>query len=567
MKPGILAASAFFIAAGMGWKWPSPTADAETSAAGPPSKSSDREVRDARRYGPPDAIRQRMERIRRAEGPERMRQTIDLVNSLPVGELGRWLDRAWFAAGDGYEGKVFELLAKERWKREDPEGYAAWGLKSGKGGRDLLAEWARTDPGRMEDFFRKHPEPSTELKFWGLASGADPASAMDRLLELAKQGSLDINRGYWPVEGMLRVIAKGDLSLLEQHVRDLPVEWRGQAERAMSAIRLEADFDGEVARLMELPDGWTKLTTGLRQIENRGSALLDLVAGFPESWKASLAESPGGVVNDPRWLDADLEAMGFTREQAGAILTEAMRMAVFSQPEKVLGGLHEADLTDGQRTQVLASLFHPNADPHNLRTMLDQLGTPELRQQAESMMQPEPPSTMADPAPEVQGTWMERAGTQGSAIRSELLAQAADWNDATAAAMVDEFKRLPEVQRQVAANVILEGQGYVPHAGVNPAVRGEAIRFLIGRLEKVAEGSRAVAEARRAELAAAHAATWVTEDPRAAGEWVLSLPAGQSREAAVKYLAETWNRYDPDASATWVSGLPPGDRAAAGNSR
>lgn len=561
MKPGILAASAFFLAAGISWKWPSPAAEAETPAAGLPSKTREREVRDARRYGPPDAVRQRMERIRRAAGPERMRETIALVNSLPVGELGRWLDRGWFAAGDGYEGKVFELLAKERWKREDPEGYAAWGLKSGKGGRDLLAEWARTDPGRMADFFRKHPAPATELQFWGLATGVDSASAMNRLLELAKLGALDPNRDHWPVDAMLRRIGAGDAALLERHLRELPVLWQRKAESAMSVVRLQADFGGEVTRLIEQPDGWTKLTEGLRQIENSSAAVLELLADFPASWKASLAESPGGVVNDPRWLDADLEAMGFTREQAGAIRTEAMRMAVFSQPEKVLGGLHAADLTDGQRTQVLASLFHPGADPKGLETMLDQLGTPELRQQAEGMMQP-PPAPPTAESPEPEGDWMEIAGTQGSAALGGLMFRAADWSDAEAAAMVDGFKRLPEEQQRVAANVILEGQGFLPHAGGSPSVRGEAIRFLIGDLEKVDEAGRAGAEARQAELAAAHAATWVSEDPRAAGAWVQSLPAGRSREAAVKYLVETWNRYDPDASARWVSGLPAEDRAA-----
>jgi hypothetical protein len=157
---------------------------------------------------------------------------------------------------------------------------------------------------------------------------------------------------------------------------------------------------------------------------------------------------------------------------------------------------------------------------------------------------------------------MKIAGTQGSAALGGLMFRAADWSEAEAAAMVDDFKRLPEEQQRVAANVILEGQGFVPHAGVNPTVRGEAIRFLIGDLEKVDEAGRGGAEARQAELAAAHAATWVTEDPRAAGDWVLSLPMGRSREAAVKYLAETWNRYDPEASARWLSGLPAEDRAA-----
>lgn len=561
------AALAFVAMAGISWMRTPFNEGSKDSVATASVKAYTRDDARAKRYGPPEAVRQRLEKIRQMKDfGERMREIIDLANSLPVGELGRWLDRGWFTAGDGYEKKVFTLLAKERWKQEYPEGYAAWGLRTKKEGRDVLVEWARTDPERMLEFFRKHPDPVLELQLWATASNLDPGFAMKRLLELAKTGRLDPNFISLPVDKLASVIAKADPSLLETHLDDLPVEWRKQIQGALVAVRLQADFPGEVAKLAEMPDGWSLLMRTWQNVDDFALRVLDSVATFPASWKASLAEEPGGLVNDPRWLDADLKALGFTPDQARKILTETMRMAVFSSPERVLGGLHEADLTDDQRKEVLASLFNPGSDPERMAGTLAYLKSPELRELAEAMMVPGGESASVaevSPVPEkAQGNRMEQLAEAGSSDGALFIYEASCWSEETAASMLKDFKGLPEEKKRVVAGIITRGANFSRESETSRAVGGEAIRFLIDDLGNVEESYRAQSEERQSHLAALHAARWVEEDPPAASQWVLSLPAGKPRDQAIELLTTTWKRYDPDAAGRWVEGLTAGDREA-----
>jgi len=566
------AAAVLSFVAMAGISWMSTPSKAGTEApAVTASKVHSRDDARAKRYGPPEAVQKRMEKIRQTKDlGERMRETIELVNSLPVGELRRWLERGWFAAGDGYERKVFTLLAKERWKRDDPEGYVAWGLRTKKDGRDVLVEWARTDPQRMLEFFQEHPDPILELQLWATAPNLDPGFAMNRLLELAKTGGLDPNFNYWPVDRLASIIEKADPALLEKHLSELPMGWRGTVQGALVAARLKADFSTEVARLAEMPDGWTLMMKARQGMEDFSLEVLDSVANFPESWKASLADDPGGLVNDPRWLDADLVALGFTRDQARKVLTEAMRMAVFGSTERVLGGLHEADLTDEQRKKVLASLFHPGSDPKNMASNLAYLKSAELRQLAEAMMTPantpEDPGegAMANaPVPEKpQGNRMEQLAEAGSSGSFMFMQESAGWSEETAAAMLRDFKGLPEEKKRVVAGIIAGEPNLRPESETSRVVSGEAIRFLMQDLEKVDESNRAESEDRQSHQAALHAATWVQEDPPAASQWVLTLPPGKPRDQAIQVLATTWNRYDPDAAGKWMEGLLAADREA-----
>jgi hypothetical protein len=381
---------------------------------------------------------------------------------------------------------------------------------------------------------------------------------------------LDPNFNNWPVDGLASIIGKADPSLLEKHLDDMPKEWRNGVQGALVVARLQADFPAEINRLAEMPDGWNLILTANEGMEGFSLRVLDSMANFPESWKASLAEHPGGLVNDPRWLDADLAALGFTPDQASRILTEAMRMAVFSSTERVLGGLHEADLTDQQRKRVLAPLFHPGNDPNSMAGTLAYLKSPELRQLAEAMMMPantpagSGESAMANtPVPEKpQGNRMEQLAEEGSAGIFTFMQEATGWSEGTAAAMLKDFKALPEDKKRVAAGRIVGDTNFRSEAETSRAVSGEAIRFLIEDLKKVDESYRAQSEDQQSQQAALHAATWVQEDPSAASQWVLTLPPGKPREQAIQLLTTTWNRYDPDAAGKWMEGLPAADREA-----
>jgi hypothetical protein len=48
---------------------------------------------------------------------------------------------------------------------------------------------------------------------------------------------------------------------------------------------------------------------------------------------------------------------------------------------------------------------------------------------------------------------------------------------------------------------------------------------------------------------------WVSDDPQAAANFVKAMPAGLSRDKALRVLAQVWGEHDPDASRAWGEGL------------
>jgi len=89
-------------------------------------------------------------------------ETIDLVYSIPVAEIELWIDQALFTQREGFSHTLFRKLIEERWRSEDPDGYAFWVLKNGDGidpsgsgesnlaAVPILAKWAIEDPSRYK---------------------------------------------------------------------------------------------------------------------------------------------------------------------------------------------------------------------------------------------------------------------------------------------------------------------------------------------------------------------------------------------------------------------------------
>src|SRR5690606_28060069 len=89
----------FAVMAFTGWRLAdeSPSSPDAKAAEAKPARTTARPTRTERRYGTPERAKQQLRAIQAAGSPqERMRATIALVNSLPVEELGRWLDQRWF---------------------------------------------------------------------------------------------------------------------------------------------------------------------------------------------------------------------------------------------------------------------------------------------------------------------------------------------------------------------------------------------------------------------------------------------------------------------------------------
>ena len=154
----------FLVMAALGWNLARPAAHAKLQPGASITRHSLR-PHPAKRAGLPEHVLQTMNAIRAAALPEdRMRAAFALANTLPVSEFAAWIDCSWFNLPDGCEAAIFRKLLNDRWQREDPEGFALHGLKSGSFDFTfLLGSWLESDPQRVIGFFKEHPVPWVEM--------------------------------------------------------------------------------------------------------------------------------------------------------------------------------------------------------------------------------------------------------------------------------------------------------------------------------------------------------------------------------------------------------------------
>ncbi|MCW1921428.1 hypothetical protein OKA05_02620 [Luteolibacter arcticus] len=558
----LAAAGGFSAMAALGWMLAART-EIPARQDGPPLAATKVSVRPERIHGgTPASVRQRMELIRGySSSQERMRAIIDLVTALPLEDLAKWLDQRWFESGDGFERELFTLLAIRRWQAADPEGYVRWGLNNGGRGREVLVEWARSEPERMLAFFRANPSPAVEVEFLRTMAKFYPKLALDRSIELLTHGAAGGQGNVSQFHACLAAVAEADPALLERSMPDLPMILRHFADRALGCERLKRNFEDELRRLQENPEGWDRFKSAFGSVEDGSGKLLAELAGMPPAWKQMMAaDNCRNLVTDPKWLEVDLEAAGFTPEQAKTIRATAMDLHARWKPKQVLGMLNDMALEGQERNSILDSIFHRRIDPQRAAVCLSLLTSEADRNHAEALLEGYQ-QLSAEPLAEVStpSGWMEAvAGSPGYGLSLDVrLTEAAmTWDDATLAEVSREFASLPVEKRRVAA-VALARQSGSSFAKLDPELGGQAIHYLIDDLSTAVEMYRSRPEEERSRAAAFHAARWVEQDPVAASHWVQNLPSGSPKLAAQQALAATWSMYDPEAAERWMTSLPP----------
>ncbi len=225
----------FLITGAIGWNVAgnlAPTAKSKDAATAAPSRSPKRPARTTRKSsGPDEAARQQMAAIRASRDPAvRMRSTVDLARSLSPSEFGAWMDGGWFDIRSGAELTLFSMIISERWQLEDPDGLLAHAIETKTGQADgILRKWAETDPQRVLDFFKTHPNDSSEIRALSSLAAHHPALALQRLQEMTTAGIV-INRNESNYTGeVLRELAKQSPAALEAALGSLPAAMRDQS--------------------------------------------------------------------------------------------------------------------------------------------------------------------------------------------------------------------------------------------------------------------------------------------------------------------------------------------------
>jgi hypothetical protein len=598
MKP--LPILAFLVTAAIGWSMagnsaaPAKSAD---SAATAPSRAPRPERRARKTSGPEGAAARQLAAIRASRDPAaRMRATVDLANTLPISEFAAWQDGGWFNIRGGAELTLFSKIFEERWRNEDPEGLVAWAIKNQSGHADpILIGWADTDPQRVLDFFKTHPDEKVELSILATVAKKNPTLALQRLQEMIANGFAVSGNGSDNSYGLLKELAKSSPQALEAALDSFSGTLKTNAEWMLIGSKMNDAFGDELVKLQDRPDGFKLfsqiMTEGAEEDAPREAMrdkLLADLSNLPESWRASIASQTYGFVSSKtarRWADADLEGAGFTPEQANKIRAAAVSR-LYEQPEIALKLLPGVQIDEDNRKNLLSNIFRQlQGEPEKLAAMTELLPTEADREYVLSLTSPQ--SASAKPMFDTPADWL--AGLAGLAAKYpkntgstndyrstyELMSATQKWDQGQRAELSRQFNALPHESKRAVAEQSIR-HGFYSEPG---PLEADAVRFLVANpsdgtvlpassdpfavIQMQLSGSeQESSETRTIQLASNYVAKLAQNDPTAAGEWIATLPAGAPRTWAQKNLNSLWSQYDPAAASQWLKSLPAKDRAA-----
>lgn len=545
---------AFAAMAALGWNVGGTQPPATDSSSG--QRGSSGSGRPARTARASDIASAQVRAIRDAGSPEeRIRASIQLANSVPVADFPAWVEGNRFSFRAGPELNIFRMILFERWMAEDPSALIAWSGKNGGGqGLRALAHLAKNDPETLFDHYRNHPDNQAELKVLLQVAKSHPDLALQRLGELSEKGLTDLNGQS---RDLLIQLAKLSPSMLEAALPNLSPELYKLADGALIGQRLLKSYDTEIQSLWERPDGWKIFSEQAYQNDDIASRLVDDLQNLPENWRAQVATNPHGFITETsakKWLEADLEAAGFSPSQIAMFRTNALSHLAYSNPEYALANLG-SDLDPRLRANLITNaLSHARNDPAKIEKLINLLGSEEDRALARTQMELNEIASNKDAAAEPTA-WLDRLSNIGADApdSSAVLRQLNTLDKTTLAAVRAGFNELPP-ERQSAIGQLI-ASGYIQGSSDSGFV-GDALRAYVAHPPDHIQDRY-----KGPEIASSVYAVGLLEtDAAAATAWVNSLPEGNAKLWAHKNVAYNWNQYDPKAVKSWLNTLPPATR-------
>jgi hypothetical protein len=479
--------------------------------------------------------KRKLEVIKRATTPEeRLRATYELAMNLPTSEIEAWMDGRLFEVGGGYELTLFNKILKERWGKEDPGGLIAWlGKERSLLPGGMLADWAAREPQQVMDFLRERAEPGLAVRALNVLAGKDPALAAQGLREIAVKMVGEARESY-ELRELMKKLAATAPGALESLLAELPPAIRAKGEQVLIQKRLSDSFATEFPKLANHPDGWKIFEASLRENASLRDRLLENIGAVPANWRYTLATKASSIVSSQpeKWFHADLEAAGFSAEDAKVIRSRALMRIASRQPDEAMALLGSMELSPGEKAEMGARIVE-----YGQRV---KAGEPEKR--------PEVANQPGDWLKQIAG--LDPQNGNSYAYYSEIR----KWDAGRIAELNKQFDTLAPDQKTAVANHLTKS-GY----GLDPSLTRKAIEHLVTVPvdPELKQQGRAADPVR---LASNHAVQWLKNDPDAASAWVNRLPAGEAKNWAQKNVAAEWIQYDYEEANRWIKALPAGER-------
>jgi hypothetical protein len=552
----------------IGWNFTGGPAGTVGEAPAPAATRSSR-PRPSKPPGNRDVSAAKMALIRNAESTaERMRATINLANELPLSEFGKWLGDGWFDLRDGAELMLFSQIVRDRWWREDPEAFMLWNIarKNYWDNATLLEVWIKKDPQRVIDFFKRHPDNIAELDALADLAGTHPDLALQRLLEMNNAGLCDdiIFHG----DTLIRKLVEKSPAAMESSLDSLKQPVRELAERFLVLEKFKVDYAGELRKLWARPDGFGVYFSIVSKLEGEPGRIVEDLASLPPAWRNSIALDAEAFIDEKsaeKWWNADLAGVGFSPSEVYDLRARALRELAAKNPETALRGMavlmvdvdHEREWSSFvDRSNIIENAL--TAHPEKAAELTALLVTEKDREIARTVLgnMPEENDRKAAAKIETPELWLEKTAVISPAMNSTYGAILQKWDSVKLSALGEQFRSLPDEQKQHAATVIASGVSSDDH---NPALYGEAIRYLLihpAGAPLVDPDALPDSEVFWLRESSIYAGNLAVTEPETARDWVQSLPEGEPKLWAQVNLRSIWSQYDPKAADQWFRTLP-----------
>ncbi len=534
----------------------------ETAEAPRPSPRMARNQSGGKQSALPGDVAARLAAVHAAPNQaERLRAVIQLAWELPVSEMPRWFENHGFGLRDNGELGVFNEIARRRWMEEDPEGLMGHAmLRNWTNFSEIAARWGRLDPDRALEFMKNQRDSGKAKRLQTALLPCLAESRPDETLAVIRSvgGNSD---SQW--HGVFSRLAEHHPDKLAATLVDWPASLRKPAEIALTREGLSRNFAGELARLLDSPDGKDGFASAFQNHQNvprLEDSILRNIHRIPADWLESVGSSfPWNMVqgNPERWLEVDFETLGLFGEKAARFRNAALSHLTHREPEKALSYLAGLDFTGDhyKNTFQNAVLALAGKDAAAAEQWLESV--PEEASEFYESLSAELDKKLNPPAP----------GDPSEKLLESLHTSVKNsdaWrfvNEFSQASLEIQREFMEELSRLPAAELGETGLGIIAQSGVRNLPRdlaGKLVTAAVSHQQAQGEGDSGETEnqghiliRQTAELAV----HWVLEESAAATRWMAGLPPGESRQWALRNVAANWQSYDAPAARAWISTL------------
>ena len=537
----------FAAAAIVGWK-SGPQAALEDSSA-PPSSGSNRNI------GSSSNPLMRNIRSQRTEG-DRVRSAIEMARTLPSSEIRAWLDQGKFNLRSGFAMTVFQKIAFERWAKEEPSEFLTWtSLNVSPDYEALVADVVKNHPEAIESALASLETTEQKEVLIRQIAAVLPDLALAELRKLLASPE-SANYAFY---GAFDSLAKTRPEELEKLLGEIEGPARDRLEQVVYSAKLKKDFEGTLAGLYEMPNGFEIVLRNSHFL--KPGELLSYLASFPESWRARAANNAshflGGIESVEQFSAVDWEGVGFTAEQAGKLQYQFLYRQALLKPEDAFASMSDFTFSESQKKQILQASLHQNRTEEELASFRNQLTSADDRalfdEVAESGAKLIPKranvSNIETPAQLVDSLTNRELSSLSPVIRN--------WNAGQKEELVATFHDLTGGDKDYLSTLLVNS-----NSGVSTDLRSDALKHLLTLPEdsefsdwKGPNGDKAV------QAVSQNALNLMQTDPAQATRWLAELPEGPVRSMAQKNLAVNWRNYEPEAVDRWISTLPAPEQA------